>query len=436
MNRPLLFLIVVFMACVPPVAAQDCEGTLGTLRVATVTRNQISVPLRNQISVQLRHTMNNDDFAAARSPTKWIVVDVSSAPAPERIFSVVDVREDRLDTSLPIANLFLTLNRSLEENHEYRIFAPGVTFLGRCRPQAVPEGSLTVRPAAVAAAHVRTTPPETNFFDKSPAKGREDSNVYLSGQVEGANGSAPQISADVKLDIPWDTATFFHEIGPYVNFKASTSDDADANSLNFGAKLRHAFLVPVRFQEGTTTLAKKQPFLRSVVWEMTPGFESDRRFDNVNFMFGNRVIFVPRVFGNSNRIYFQPFIGFEAGRNIDSPVREAQDRGIARATVGGSLYLNLTPKADKSVSLQIDYIRRFLLLREISFTEDDDNKLVPLAIGRGPRDYVKTTLEYGFTDFLGIALTYEYGRLPPNFQLVDHKYGFGLTYKFKTKFPE
>ena len=47
-----------------------------------------------------------------------------------------------------------------------------------------------------------------------------------------------------------------------------------------------------------------------------PGFESDRRFDNVNLVLGNRFSFVPRVFGNSNRIYFQPFIGFELGRNM------------------------------------------------------------------------------------------------------------------------
>jgi hypothetical protein len=145
---------------------------------------------------------------------------------------------------------------------------------------------------------------------------------------------------------------------------------------------------------------------------------------------------VPRTFGNNNRIYFQPFIGFEVGRNIESPVKEAQNRGIARGTAGGSLYLNLTPKADKALSFQIDYIRRFLLLREISFKEDDDKKLVPLTIGRGPRDYVKATLEYGFTDFLGTSLSYEYGRLPPNFQLVNSKYSFGLTYKFKTKFPK
>jgi hypothetical protein len=418
-----IFLLVLLVGNAKYAAAQ-CEGRLGTTRVIN----------GNKISVRLPHTMTNADFEQARSPSKWILIDISKGPAPERIFSVVEVKEDRVDLSLDIADLFLTLNRSLEPDREYRLFAPDITFMGGCRPDAVPEGTITFK--SPPAAGTRPPSPEKDFFKKSPSKGREDSSVYLSGQLEGANGSSPQVSADIKLETPFDTRTFFQELGPYFNLKASTSKAADANSMNFGLKLRHSFPVKVRLKPGTTELADKQPFLSGVVWDLTPGFESDRRFDNVNVMFGNRFVFVPRTFGNTNRIYLQPFIGFEVGRNIKSPVKEAEDRGIARGTVGGSLYLNLMPKADKALTFQIDYIRRFLLLREIRFTEDDDKKLVPLPVGRGPRDHVKVTLEYGFTDFLGTALSYEYGRLPPNFQLVDHKYGFGLTYKFKTKFPK
>lgn len=425
MNRfsAFLFLVVVLVLSAGYAAAQ-CEGKLGTTRVTNA----------NEISVQLPHTMTNVDFDQSKSPSKWILVDISKGPAPERIFTIVAVKEDRHDISLPIANLFLTLNRALEPDHEYRLFAPDITFNGGCRPQAVPEGTVKFKNPAAAA--TRPAPKETDFFKKSPAKGRDDSNVYLSGQIEGANGSSPQFSADIKLESPFDTATFFQELGPYFNLKASTAKAADANSMNFGLKLRHSFPFPVRLKKGTTELADKQPLLSGIVWDLTPGFESDRRFDNVNVVLGNRLSFVPRVFGNSNRIYFQPFIGFELGRNLKNPVDEAEDRGIARGTVGGSLYLNLVPKAEKALTFQIDYIRRFLLLREVSFTEDDDKKLVPLAVGRGPRDHVKVALEYGFTDFLGTTLSYEYGRLPPNFQLVDHKYGFGLTYKFKTKFPK
>lgn len=414
-----------------PAAAQTCEGPLGVVR---------NVKNTTEMTVQLPHSMTDKDFEEGAGPDKWILVDVSKPAVPERPLRVVAVKPDRPDISLPITDLFLTLNRPLDDDHEYRLFAPALTFIppglniGGCRPQAVPEGTVTFKGPAPAGG--RVLPPDTDVFKKSPSKGRDDSNVYLSGQLEGANGSSPQISADIKLESPYDTAGFFQELGPYFNLKASTATGSDANSMSFGLKLRHSFPVPVRLNPGTTQVAKKQPLLSGVVWDLTPGFESDRRFDNVNVTVGNRFIFVPRVFGDTNRIYLQPFVGFEVGRNLKSPVDEAEGRAIARSTTGASLYLNLMPKADKPLTFQVDYIRRFLLRREVSFEEDDDKKLVALSVGRGPRDHVKAAFEYGFSDFLGMTLSYEYGRLPPNFQLVDHKYGLGLTYKFKTKFPK
>ena len=121
---------------------------------------------------------------------------------------------------------------------------------------------------------------------------------------------------------------------------------------------------------------------------------------------------------------------WRAARNrAASPVRAARARrGLARGLVGGSLYINFDQSEDKTLSFQVDYVRRFLLRREVTFELDDDQKPVPLVIGKGPRDYLKTTLEYDFSKFAGFTLSYEYGRLPPNYQLVDHKYSLGLVY--------
>ncbi|HKO98695.1 MAG TPA: hypothetical protein VJU86_16975 [Pyrinomonadaceae bacterium] len=388
-----------------------------------------------KIDVQLNFPITDDELKNRAAPERWLLIDVSTT-TPERPLRIVSVNSDRSNLQQDIVHLTLFSNRLLELGHEYRLFAPFLTFSG-CKPKAVSEAAFSVTEKRAVGTAVVAAPlarPETNYFKKSPSKGRADSNVYLSGQIEGANRGSPQFAADIKLESPFDTAGFFHELGPYFNFKASTASAADANSMSFGLKLRHAFPFKIRTVEGTTEIARDQPFLSGIVWEITPGFESDRQFDNINLVAGNKFVFVPRVIGNSNRIYFQPFIGFEAGRNLKSPVSAAAHRNIARGTIGGSLYLNLLPKADKALSLQIDYIRRFLLLREISFEEDKDKKLVALPVGRGPRDHLKLTLEYDFSDFMGTGLNYEYGRLPPNFELVDHKYGFGLIYKFKTKF--
>jgi hypothetical protein len=411
-----------------PSAYAQCDKPIGKVRHTEGS---------NKASVQLLFPITEEELNNKAKADQWLLVDVST-PTPERPPRVVFVTADRPDLSQPIVNLFLVLNRSLDADHEYRLFAPFLTFEG-CSPKSVPEAAFTVTKKKAGTTVVGgTTPPKekpkTDFFKKSASKGRDDSNVYLSGQIEGAKGGKPQFSSDIKLESPFDTAGFFQELGPYFNLKASTAKAADANSMNFGLKLRHAFPFKIKTVPGTTRLADKQPILSGIVWELTPGFESDRRFNNVNVLVGNKFVFVPRVLGNSNRVYFQPFVGFEAGRNLKSPVNEAEDRAIARGTVGGSLYLNLMPKADKALSFQVDYIRRFLLRREISFKEDNDKKLVALDLGRGPRDHLKLTLEYDFSDFFGTGLNYEYGRLPPNFELVNHKYGFGLIYKFKTKF--
>lgn len=39
----------------------------------------------------------------------------------------------------------------------------------------------------------------------------------------------------------------------------------------------------------------------------------------------------------------------------------------------------------------------------------------------------------GFSDFFGATASDEYGRLLPNFQLLDHKFGIGLVDKFSPK---
>ena len=207
----------------------------------------------------------------------------------------MNVSSDRPDLQQPIVHLTLFANRLLELDHQYRLFAPFLTFNG-CKPRAVSEGVFAVKKKSAVVAPGVPAPragkkSDTNFFKKSPSKGRDDSNVYLSGQIEGANRGRPQFSADIKLESPFDTAGFFQELGPYFNLKASTAKAADANSMSFGLKLRHAFPFKIKTIPGTTRIAPDQPLLSGIVWEITPGFESDRRFDNVNLLVGNKFVF-------------------------------------------------------------------------------------------------------------------------------------------------
>jgi hypothetical protein len=150
-----------------------------------------------------------------------------------------------------------------------------------------------------------------------------------------------RLSADLKLDVPSDVEWgIFQSFAPYFNLKASTAKKADANSLNFGAQVAAPFNISRKIDPATDRpRLPDRRLLTGVVWKLGGGFESDRRFHNINILSTNKVVFVPRGIGDSNTVYFQPFVGLELGRNLKSPLAEARNRGLARATVGGSLYI-------------------------------------------------------------------------------------------------
>lgn len=426
------FLLLMALAVNHSFVSAQCAGGIQRARYKEGTR---------VISVSLGNRLDQKDLDNGGQPSQWLLDDLSFSPSV-----TINIKDVRADT--PVNGTFVTvtlfLNTPIDATHVYRLQAPFLTFEG-CVPkdEDKPVALLTIKKNAVPPPPGETTEkPGTNFFPMSASQGREDSNVYISGQLEGANGSKPQFSADLKFDVPFlinvgpkpalgsPSQRKVIGIGPYFNLKASTSSDADADSLSFGGKVAIPFNVSKENHPGLHKV------LTSVQWRPAFGFEADRRFDNVNTIFTNTFNFI--VPGNRHtfkrRIRFLPFIGFELGRNLKSPVEEAEDRGIARGLIGGSLYINFDQSEDKTVSFQVDYVRRFLLRREVTFTEDDDKKLVPLVIGKGPRDYLKTTFEYDFSKFTGFTLSYEYGRLPPNYELVDHKYSLGLVFKFSSVF--
>jgi hypothetical protein len=101
----------------------------------------------------------------------------------------------------------------------------------------------------------------------------------------------------------------------------------------------------------------------------------------------------------------------------------------------GGLTLNLIFPINQAglqdISFEGLYIRRWLLRREVGFEEGEDGLVQSRPIGKGPRDYLATKLSVNFSKSFGASVSYEYGRLPPSFKLVDHKVSIGLTYKVK-----
>jgi hypothetical protein len=117
-------------------------------------------------------------------------------------------------------------------------------------------------------------------------------------------------------------------------------------------------------------------------------------------------------------------------------VPEAEKKGIFRPMVGADLTLQIPVKnlqALKGFEFQSSYIRRWPRKREVSIDKDDDGNLIGITLNKGPKDYSDSKFIIKINDFFGPYIGYEWGRLPPNFELVDHKWTFGILFKSKVK---
>jgi hypothetical protein len=377
-------------------------------------KQALADPASQTISLFLFPRITEKDRAIAADPQAWTIADLTpqtaTPPAPLKI-DRVDLAGDRQNpNNILSAEVHYTI--PLDPTHRYVLSNVGLTFNGCAPPQ----------PPLIVVAFELKSPPAI-AADK--AIGRQDANIYVAGQLEGARKGRAKQTADIKIEIPlalMTSSTHSLDFVPFFDLKASNSKKSDASSLKFGGMIRNTY----NFERLGLT---------NVSWETDGRIEADRRFGNINAVWGNTLYFIPPLLGQSEKalVYLQPFIGAELGRNLKSPVKEAEDRGIARATAGASLYL-LFPLGKKnldSISFQTDYVRRWPLHGEVSFTEDDNGKLQPLFIGRNPRDYVSSKLEFNINDFWGVSIGYDHGRLPPNFQLVDSHYSVGFVFKKK-----
>ena len=376
-------------------------------------RDAVADTSDNSISLVLFPRITDKDKAVAGNPDLWSLVDISPGTG-----AVVKINSVTLEADSLHPNNFLSATLhyvgTLDSKRHYVLSIVGLTFNGCVPPQ----------PPFTRVLFDELTPAVPSAFGSSKAQGREDSDLYIAGQLEGSRHTRAKQTADVKVEIPFSRNLLGRQrdVAPYFSLKASNSKKSDADSMKFGVLVR-------------TSSKFEHLGIRNVNWETDGRIEADRRFGNVNATWANTLFFLPRTLGEAGNkkvlAFIQPSIGLELGRNLKSPVKAAENRGIARLTGGASLYLflNTGSKFLDSISFQTDYIRRWPLHGEVAFDEDDDGNLFPLTIGRSPRDYVTTKIEYSVNDFFGLAVGYDYGKLPPNFKLVDSHFTFGFVYK-------
>ena len=372
-----------------------------------------------------------------KDPRNIYLMDINSGQRLNVIYTFFDVKGFYTaagtfdpDAGHPDAvTIYVDPSVRLDREHHYHLYVLNVPFAGAPTADPQPQSAIEFAPAT-------PTTPETEQGDPAhkdslsftAADGREDANIYLSGEYSGASGEGFNGSVDVKVEFPIRKVlkNRTHYFNPFFELKASNGAKADPDSMNFGLNWEW----PVwRYRKDNLHFP-----IRRIIWRNAPKIESERDFGNSNFIWETRFRFMSRTYESKRTtFYFRPFVGHELGANINSPVQEAEHKFLYRLMTGTTLNLVFPIQSAglHDVSFEGSYIRRWPLRSELSFEDDDDGNPQPLSIGKGPRDYVTTKLNVDFTKAFGLSVSYEYGSLPPTFKLVDHKTTIGLTYKIK-----
>ncbi len=276
-----------------------------------------------------------------------------------------------------------------------------------------------------------------------PAKGREDANLYFAGELNRASGTPFSGSVDLKVELPLPALrTPRHELLPFLDLKASNDPEADPDTIKVGVESR------LIVAQAGLEFSERSP-VAGIAWYNSGKVEGDRDFDNVNAIFSSKLlsrlkpIFLSTASRDRAFVVFTPFVGLEAGKNLSSPVAEAEGRGLARILVGSQIFARLYQGKESFARLTLDgvYERRWPLRAEIGFRDEtvevangkDKTVQVPAFFGSRPRQWAEAKLNYNLNEFFGLYTGYQYGELPPAYKLVDHSFRFGLVVKAKIK---
>lgn len=252
------------------------------------------------------------------------------------------------------------------------------------------------------------------------AKNRDESEVYVSGEIIAAKDKKPEMSADVKYAREFALRTSPVRFAPFFDLKISNSPKA-----------------PDAVRTGVRFIAYPQPKIK---WSGSAELESDRKFRVTNLITSQEFKYIfepvphPKVGTPKSNLFFRPSIGAELGVNLNSPVPR-NERTIARVKAGASLvYKIFAPFGEtgvKSLSWETKFEERWFLTKEQAYDTNSAGNLILKDFGKKPRAYFSSVLLFKLSDRFGPSLSYEWGELPPLFKKVEHRVKLGFTYSFK-----
>lgn len=380
------------------------------------------------------------DRAGATNPANYKITNANTGVAVP-----VDGAQFVIDPNSTVNLIRLEVRKvdAFNAKDFFHLYAFNLTFEGAAAKGAL-QLPITVRVEAErTAADQTTTPPTTKPTPTVPkpvwgfkeSKNRDDSDLYASWELTSARHTARTGTGDVKVAIPffknfWKRTSKF---SPLVEIKASSNHKADADSLKFALE----WYLPLYQHDDPD---EKFPYV-AVDWINTGKIEAPKNFDNINAVWESRWLFpsakFPRI-PDRVKLYIDPFVGHEFGKNLRSPLPEADGKGIARLYAGANLVVDIpfkSVKLLKGVHFDASYIRRWPLKRELTIEDAGDGKINLLTFGKGPKEYVTSKFTFKVNEFFGPYVGYEWGSIPPVYKFVDHKWTFGLLFKSKIRVP-
>ena len=130
-----------------------------------------------------------------------------------------------------------------------------------------------------------------------------------------------------------------------------------------------------------------------------------------------------------------PFLGFEAGRNLNRPrvvekvpVDLSHYQGIVRGYLGADAKFGVSMDKGKSETFSITGIYRVRIPAIDEPFIQTVHEVTTIELTTRPRHWVEADVAYTPPNwkYLSLAATYQYGDLPPFFSFVDHKLTVGI----------
>jgi hypothetical protein len=286
------------------------------------------------------------------------------------------------------------------------------------------------------------------------ANGREDSDIYASGTLVGAQNATTIYAFDAKFAYRYFTHTFQRfnrslqqnestrwdiRTRPLLEYVTNKGTRSSPDKINLGAELG----LVRRFVRSPTAQGVGKVKPRNIQLVFNPRGEFDRKATTRSFVSGifSRTVFPTLPGLNASFLNIAPLIeaGIEQGHNYRNKLQQEGSGRVSRwyaafvATIWHCEFdameksRNPCKWSDKVVELRYEYRGP---RRDEIVTERSEAPEVRF-LSTKPRHYADIALRIPITPYIAIKPQYKWGSQPPAFPFLDHQYTLNLEMSAK-----